>query len=76
MSRPLTLLFVSLVPFAAPLYAQQLTEGHTAVVHALPAGAGNHLETAFGTVYFNGSDLMLTRVVGAAMSGCSSIGRA
>jgi len=59
MSRPLTLFFVSLAPLTAPLGAQQLTEGHTAVVHALPSGAGNHLETAFGTVYFDGSDLML-----------------
>ena len=38
MSRPLTLFFVSLAPLTAPLGAQQLTEGHTAVVHALPAG--------------------------------------
>ena len=59
MSRTLTLFFVSLAPLTVPLCAQQLTEGHTAVVHALPAGAGNHLETAFGTVYFDGSDLML-----------------
>jgi hypothetical protein len=41
------------------LPAQQVAEGYAQTTATLPAGTGSFLETTFGTVYFDGFDLML-----------------
>lgn len=57
MLRSSTLLLAVSAGLALP--AQQLAEGYAESTATLPAGVGSFLETAFGTVYFDGVDLML-----------------
>jgi len=57
MLRNSSLLLAVVAGFSLP--AQQVAEGYAESTSPLPAGSGSFLDTAFGTVYFDGTDLLL-----------------
>ena len=60
MIRRTNLLLATVASLSLSLQAQQIAEGYSSDTNTLANGAGNVLETAFGTVSFDGLELTLT----------------
>jgi|GEM_PF-5386274 len=59
MLRNTATLLAALASISLTVSAQQIAEGYSSNTTSLPSGAGNVLKTAFGTVYFDGTELKL-----------------